>query len=133
MSNRRLDSTSNTTQSHTRRLHQTRLTVHTSEVEVHRVVEEAAAPDAGEQARYGHERHGDDVREAGDGGEPLAVALAAVDAASPDVNAHHVLRGSHHVLRAFVIHIFLVTSSAVECKTATVRACLHPCETRRVI
>lgn len=98
MSNRRLDSTSNTTQSHTRRL-QTRLTVHTSEVEVDRVVEEAAAPDAGEQARYGHERHGDDVREAGDGGEPLAVALPAVDAASPDVNAHHVLRGSHQGVR----------------------------------
>ena len=104
MSNRRLDRTSNTTQHNTHLMNfQIRLTVcysyntlyniHTSEVEVHRVVEEAAAPDAGQQARYGHERHGDHVREAGDGGEPLAVALPAVDAAPPDVNAHDVLRG----------------------------------------
>lgn len=56
------------------------------------MVEESAASNAGEQAGYGHERHGDDVREASDGGEPLAVALPFVDAASPDVDADDVLR-----------------------------------------
>ena len=105
--------------------------IHTSEVEVHGVVEEAAAPDAGQQARYGHERHGDHVREAGDGGEPLAVALPAVDAAPPDVNAHDVLRGPTFQFQG-VIHICVVMSSK-SVGQKCVGACLLPSETRRVI
>ena len=63
----------------------------TSEVEIHRVVQEPAASNAGQQGGYGHERHRDDVRVGGDRREPSAVALAAVDPASSDVDADDVL------------------------------------------
>jgi hypothetical protein len=74
-------------------LHQKRIT---SDVEIDRVVQEPGAPNAGQQGGYRHERHGDDVGGAGDRREPFAVALAVVDAPSPDVDADDVLGNENH-------------------------------------